>query len=315
MAVRARRWFRAVAAGAALLLAGCASQPKIADVIQARALSDRGLDQFNAGDYQGALKTLDAVIAYGSRDDRDYTRRAAALGALKQYDRALADTDKALALAPHEWRTHLQRAYFHQRLGQIEPAIGDLNAALSEEPDREELVRQRAYLEVVAARFDDAIGDYATLARLAPRSPTGPTGRGVALYMKGAWREAARAFERILADDGSDGLSALWLVKAASRAGLPLDPAQFAGRPANDPSWVMAGALLTAETPDQARAKIAPLAQRGVSACEQYLFAGAWRIIHNASGAAEEFAAAERACPKDSIEVAEARAERARLER
>src|SRR5437016_4802803 len=106
----AQRLLRYIAVAALLSLAACASGPKIADVIQARALSDRGLDLFNAGDYPGSLKALDAVIAYGSVDDRDYTRRAAALGALKQYDKALADTDKALALAPHEWRTHLQRA-------------------------------------------------------------------------------------------------------------------------------------------------------------------------------------------------------------
>jgi tetratricopeptide (TPR) repeat protein len=297
-----------------LWLAGCASQPRIADITQARVLSDHGLDLFNAGDYKGALKALNAVIAFGSVDDRDYTRRAAALGALKEYDKALADTQKALTLAPHDWHIHLQLAYLHRHLGKIDDAIADLDTAVSENPDRVELIRERAYLEVVAARFDDAITDYGTLARIAPRSPTGATGRGVALYLKGSWHDAAAVFERILTRDPSDGLTALWLAKASLRAGLPIDWKDIAGgHNKSDPSWAMAEILLTADRPQDVLARLTPLATHGVSGCELYLFAGAWRVIHGSAQAANEFQAAQKECPTDSIEGAEARVELARL--
>src|SRR5438067_1130384 len=82
-----------------LVLAGCASQGgRVSDIIQARALSDQGLEKFEAGDYKEALKSLNDVIAFGSIDDRDYTRRASVYGAMKKYEAALRDTDHALQL-------------------------------------------------------------------------------------------------------------------------------------------------------------------------------------------------------------------------
>jgi Tfp pilus assembly protein PilF len=88
---RVMGWVAAILCLAAPLLSGCAAGPRyhINDVTEARALSDHGFALFESGDYTGAKAALDAVIAYGTVDDKDYTRRAAIFGALKDYDRAL----------------------------------------------------------------------------------------------------------------------------------------------------------------------------------------------------------------------------------
>lgn len=308
------RW-RFLLAAAALMLAGCAANPyRINDASDARALSDHAFALFEAGDYEGAKRALDAVIAFGTIDDKDYTRRAAVYGALKQYDKALADNDKALALAPDAWRTHNQRAIFHQQLTQYDAAIADLDVAYKAAPTQLSLLRRRAYLKVVAGRFLDAIADYDMLAETGAQRDAGILGRGVALYLKGDWRAAADVFWGILKQDPGDGLTAYWLGKASLRAGLPLDYTQFGVHDSKDPSWTMAEVLLTAATMDEVKAKIAPLETRGTGACELELFYGVWGVLRaGGAGSAEAFQAAEKRCPADSIEASEARRELARL--
>jgi tetratricopeptide (TPR) repeat protein len=299
---------------AAMWLAGCASRHHISDVNDARALSDKGFGLFENGDYKGALSALDAVIAYGTIDDGDYSRRAAVYGALKQYDKALADNDKALQLAPNAWRNHNQRAIFHQRLKKYDDAIRDLDVAYAAAPTQLDLLRRRAYLKVVAGRFRDAMTDYDMLAETGAQAGAGILGRGVALYLDGSWREAAAVFGRILQKDPDDGLTAYWMGKASLRAGLPLDVAQFARHDDKDPSWIMAEVLLTAATMDEVTAKIAPLANRGTGACELELFYGVWRVLRaDGADAARAFERAEKECPADSIEASEVHVERARL--
>ncbi len=300
----------------AVSLAGCATKPRyhINDVTEARALSDHGFALFESGDYPGAKEALDAVIAYGTVDDGDYTRRAAVFGALKDYERALADNDKALALNPDAWRTHNQRAMFHQRLAQYDAAIADLDVAYRAAPTQLDLLRRRAYLKVVAGRFQAAIVDYDMLADTGAQRGAGILGRGVSLYLDGRWREAADIFTGILQKDPGDGLTAYWLGKASLRAGLPLDVAQFGGRDGKDPSWIMADVLLTAATMDEVTAKIAPLETKGTGACEIELFYGVWRVARaGGAGGTPAFQAAEKRCPADSIEASEARVELGRL--
>lgn len=312
-----RSWFmRGAVLAATVALAGCAGGPRyrINDVTEARALSDRGFALFESGDYTGAKTALDAVIAYGTLDDKDYTRRAAVFGALKDYERALADNDKALALDPNAWRTHNQRAMFHQRLAQYDAAIADLDVAYRAAPTQLDLLRRRAYLKVVAGRFQDAIVDYDMLADTGAQRDAGILGRGVSLYLGGHWREAADVFTGILQKDPGDGLTAYWLGKASLRAGLPVDLAHFGVHDSKDPSWVMAEVLLTADTIDDATARIAPLETRGTGACEIQLFYGVWRVLRSGgAGGTPAFQAAEKRCPADSIEASEARVELGRL--
>ncbi len=304
----------AVMAAAAMALAGCATRYHISDVNDARALSDKGFALFEDGDYKGAIAALNAVIAYGTINDGDYTRRAAVYGALKQYDKALADNDKALQLAPNEWRTHNQRAIFHQRLKKYDDAIHDLDVAYAAAPTQLDLLRRRAYLKVVAGRFRDAMTDYDMLAETGAQADAGILGRGVALYLDGNWREAADVFGRILLKDPGDGLTAYWMGKASLRAGMPLDFAQFGAHDARDPSWIMADVLLTAQTMDEVTARIAPLETRGTGACEIELFYGLWRVLRaGATDAGRAFQNAEKECPADSIEASEVHVERMRL--
>jgi len=293
------------------LLAACASRPeyRISDITQARAVSDLGLDLFIAGDHEGAIRALDAVVAYGSIDDAVFARRAAVYGTMKNYDKALVDANRAIELAPRAWRRYLERAILYQRIGEYGSAITDLDSAIAIQPNEVALLRRRAYLKVVDARFDDAVADYENLSNILPRSDTGALGRGAALYLAGRWPEAASQFASMLKAREDDGLAALWLAKARIRAGQFLLWEEVEPGAGDEPEWRMTRALLTMESETEVAALI-----DDVEPCEKALFTGFWLAFHKKPQGAERFyRAALEACPLDSIEGSETRVELARL--
>ena len=71
----------------------------------------------------------------------------------------------------------------------------------------------------------------------------------------------------------------------------------------------MTRAMLTVETVSEATDMLAD-----VEACERAVFFGVWRVVHlSGEGAENDFRAAEKVCPLDSIEASETRVELARL--
>ncbi len=304
----------------AVFLSNCATQnPYMIDnVLDARAVSDHGLDLFVEGDFESAIAAFDAVIDFGTIDNRDYKRRAAAYGAIEEYDVALRDTEQALRLAPDDWRTHLQRAVFHQRTHRFDEAIEDLDHALEVKPYEIELLRRRAYLKVVAGRYLDAVADYDSLTQALPGSDTGTLGRGVAQYLVGDWGSAANAFANILEKSPNDGLAVLWLAKSTLRATQPIGWEEFADNVGPEREWTMAHLLVTATDINDVEDTLLVLYggdHTGKSdTCEHALFLGTWRLIKaGGDGAERAFDSAAKSCPIDSIEGAEARVELERL--
>ena len=300
-----------VIAAAAFFLSNCAIQNAylIEDVLEARAISDHGLDLFVAGDFKAAIAAFDAVIEFGSIDNRDYTRRAADYGAIEKYDIALRNTERALQLSPREWRAHLQRAVFHQRTHQFDEAVTDLDRALEINPSEIELLRRQAYLKILAGRYNDAIADYDDLTLEMPGSNTGILGRGVALYLSGKWDSTANAFAEILDGSPGDGLAVLWLAKSTLRAPRPIGWEEFVDDVAPEREWTLTNLLVAAT--DRRIVEDTVIVLYGTEeavetdACEHALFLGTWRLIRGGGdGAKSAFEAAVQSCPEDSIERA-----------
>ncbi|MGE4063655.1 MAG: tetratricopeptide repeat protein [Rhodospirillaceae bacterium] len=293
------------------VLSACSTSSKISDYLQARALSNEAQALIDEGRYEEALAKLDQVIAFGSIDEIDYTRRASAHGSLANYGAAIADLDRALELSPGNWRTQLLRGVFKQRLGQYAGAIADLEGVERLTPDAVLPMRRTAYLKLLAGQFDEAAVRYQRLRDIPGQSNTADLGQGMAMYLSGQWREASEAFGRALKESPDDSLAALWYVKSGLRAGIYVDrdllTAALGGTEGD-----MTKALL-ADSEEVPEADPSTLRSRA-SRCERALFLGAVRIIKaNGNGAREQFLAAKRECPRDSIEAAEAQAELDRL--
>lgn len=295
----------------ACLATACTSSPRVSDYLQARALSNEAQALIDEGRYEEAIAKLDQVIAFGSIDAIDYTRRASANGSLANYASAITDLDRALQLSPQDWRSQLLRGVFKQRLGQYAGAIADLEGVERLSPDNLLPMRRTAYLKLLAGQFDEAAVRYQRLRDIPGQSNTADLGTGMAMYLSGQWREAAEAFGNALKDAPDDSLAALWYVKSGLRAGLYPDRALLAGA-LGGTEGSMTKALL-ADSEDVPEADPSTLRSRSAR-CERALFLGAMRILKaKGNGAREQFLAAQRECPRDSIEAAEANAELARL--
>lgn len=292
-------------------LSACSTSPKVSDYLQARALSNEAQALIDEGRYEEAIAKLDEVIAFGSVDEIDYSRRAAARGSLARYAEAIPDLDRALELKPGNWRTQLLRGVFKQRLGQYESAIADLEGVEKLTPDAVLPARRTAYLKLLAGQFDEAAVRYQRLRTVPGQSNTADLGQGMAMYLSGQWLEASEAFGRALKEAPNDTLAALWYVKSGLRARIYVDRSLLSGAMGGN-EGAMTQALLadSEEVPAADPAKL----RTGTARCERALFLGAMRIIKaNGNGAREEFLNAQKECPRDSIEAAEARAELDRL--
>lgn len=294
------------------VLSACSSTtPRISDYLDARALSDEAQALMDAGRYEEALEKLNQVIAFGSIDDIDYSRRASALGSLGRYEEAIADLDHALQLRPRNWQTQLVRGVFKQRLGQYDDAISDLEAVEGLTPEAVMPMRRTAYLKLLAGQFEEAAERYQDLRTIPGQSNTADLGQGMAMYLSGNWAAAADAFGRALKEAPDDALAALWYVKSGLRAGIYPDQSLLTAA-LGGTEGAMTKALLadSEDVPEEDAAAALSPAKR----CERALFLGAMRIIKSAgNGAREEFLSAQKECPRDSIEAAEARAELGRL--
>jgi len=292
-------------------VSACGASPKVSDYLQARALSNEAQALIDEGRYEEAIAKLDRVIAFGSIDAVDYSRRASAHGSMANYTGAIADLDRALELDPGNWRDQLVRGVFKQRLGQYEGAIADLEGVERLSPESVTPMRRTAYLKLLAGQFDEAAVRYQRLRAVPGQSNTADLGQGMAMYLGGQWREAAEAFGRALKETPDDTLAALWYVKSGLRAGIYVDRGLLASAMSGT-EGAMTRALL-ADSEDVPEADPSSLRTR-TARCERALFLGAMRIIKaNGNGAREQFLAAMRECPRDSIEAAEARAELGRL--
>lgn len=293
------------------VLSACSTSPRISDYLQARALSNEAQSLMDEGRYEEAIAKLDHVIAYGSIDAIDYTRRASAHGSMANYAGAITDLDRALDLTPADWRTQLLRGVFKQRLGQYEGAIADLESVERLSPDSLTPMRRTAYLKLLAGQFDEAAVRYQRLRHLPGQSNTADLGQGMAMYLSGQWMEASEAFARALKEAPDDTLAALWYVKSGLRARIYVDRDLLAAAMGGTEGAMTQALLADSEAvPPADPAALKTKTER----CERALFLGAMRVIKaNGNGAREEFLTAQRECPRDSIEGAEARAELARL--
>lgn len=292
-------------------LSACSTSPRISDYLQARALSNEAQSLLDEGRYEEAIAKLDQVIAYGSIDAIDYTRRASGQASMANYAAAITDLDRALDLTPGDWRTQLLRGVFKQRLGQYDAAIADLEGVERLSPDSLTPMRRTAYLKLLAGQFDEAAVRYQRLRAIPGQSNTADLGQGMAMYLSGQWLEASEAFARALKEAPDDTLAALWYVKSGLRARIYVNRELLASA-LGGTEGAMTKALL-ADSEDVPPADSAALKSK-TERCERALFLGAMRVIKaNGNGARQEFLTAQRECPRDSIEGAEARAELARL--
>lgn len=162
-----------------LLLAACAGGT--ASTGQRGSTSwERDLDRaeaaFNAGDYQGAVRAINAVMRRYEGEPEGwasiYMLRAFALLELGRYGEALSDAERAVRLAPNEGDTYFVRGRANQGLRRHRAAVLDFNRSLRLRPDPDVYYYRGTSLALLE-RYRRAIDDMTLYLEANPRSASG----------------------------------------------------------------------------------------------------------------------------------------------
>jgi tetratricopeptide (TPR) repeat protein len=226
------------------------------------ALAD-GARFLKANDPQRALDAFERAIAVAPANADAHLQKCRALAGLRRHEEAIPACTEALRLRPADPDALRDRGHYYLNLGRVGPALADLRAAES-------------------LKKDDR-GIYYHL--------------GMAYYLGGDFREAARAFEGCAANSSDDGLRIecqAWLYPSLRRSGRTKDAARLLdsilitslpGHPGNylDRLLLFKGIRTEAEVARTATAE-GPLSEATVS-----YGIGLWHLLNGRRGPAVEW--------------------------
>ena len=183
--------------------------------------SDMGLEEYEKGNYQGAIENYTKAIESNPDNAFLYNNRGLAYFEVKKYKKAISDYSKAIELKPGYAEVFHNRglAYFKRggwaSTGPFDKAISDFTKAIELKPDYLDAYYNRGlsythflhyynkpFTEDVIGRFNKATFDLKKVLELDPDYILAYAGLGNAYYRYGEWDKAAEYYNRAL--EGED---------------------------------------------------------------------------------------------------------------
>jgi len=165
---------------------------------EAEAWCDRGNEQYNLGDFEGAIASYDKALEIKPDFHGAWNNRASALGKLGRWEDALASYDKALELKPDYDYAWNNRGKALHNLGRVEDAIASWDKALEIKPDDHEAWYNRGVALDNLGRLEEARFSYDKALGIKPDYHVAWYNRGVALRNLGRLEDARASFDKAL---------------------------------------------------------------------------------------------------------------------
>jgi len=132
---------------------------------------NRGLNAYNARDYDMAIASFSDAIKLNPRDAGYYGSRAAAYVMKRDYDRAIADYTEAIRLSPRRADFYAGRGDVYFDKGVHNRAITDYTEAIRFDPNNADYYCSRGDAYMSASDYRNATADFERALRLDPRHP------------------------------------------------------------------------------------------------------------------------------------------------
>jgi tetratricopeptide (TPR) repeat protein len=116
----------------------------------------------------------------------------------KEYAAALREYNRAIQAAPELAEAYWGRGCVRHAKGELAPALADFQKAIDCDPRFARAYQERAKIRIDLGDFDGALGDFGQLATLQANDPGLYLGRGICLFKKGLFEDAATEFRRVL---------------------------------------------------------------------------------------------------------------------
>jgi len=165
---------------------------------EAEAWCDRGYEQYNLGDFEGAIAFWDKALEFKPDYDVAWYNRGVALDNLGRLEDAIASYDKALEIKPDDdvaWNT---RGIALDNLGRVEDAIASYDKALKFKPDDDTAWYNRGIALGNLGRVEDAIASYDKALEFKPDDGVAWYNRGIELGKLGRLKEAIASWDKAL---------------------------------------------------------------------------------------------------------------------
>lgn len=136
-------------------------------------------DQYQKGDYQGAIAKYDQAIALDPELASAYLDRGVNYSELQEYAKAIADFDKAISLDPQNAIAYYNRGNISQALQKYPEAIVDFDQAIALDPEFADAYNNRGTSYAQSKQYPQAIADYDKTLTLNPEHAIAYHGRGL----------------------------------------------------------------------------------------------------------------------------------------
>lgn len=150
--------------------------------------------QLSNSDVDGALKTLDDMVATYPDEGLAYVGRASVLENLGETDAALADYSAAIELDPERNDAYVSRGRLYGYAGRMDAALADFNKAIAIDPEYPDNFTYRGQTYAFIGEYQKAIDDYNRALALAPYYSFVYVMRGIAYAGMGENRTAAEDY-------------------------------------------------------------------------------------------------------------------------
>ncbi|MBN3897304.1 MAG: tetratricopeptide repeat protein [Nostoc sp. NOS(2021)] len=177
--------------------------PKPASDAQQK-LYQEGVNKYDAGNYEGAVKDFNQVIELDPQNALAYNRRGDAYYRLGDYEQAQADSSQAILLNPQDGNAYFDRGFAFSELGKYKEAIADYNQAIK-------LNSKDAYAYygrgLALAQLKDnkgAIGDFSKAIALKPQYTEAYLQRGILRRRLRLRQAAIQDFDTVIKINPSD---------------------------------------------------------------------------------------------------------------
>lgn len=133
---------------------------------QALELNNRGLEQIKAGDYTGAIATLNRAIELNPALLQAYLNRGYAYAATNNHQSALANYNTAIQVNSSSADAYYFRGEEYLQLGNYQDALTDYNKAIELDPKRANAYLDRGFIYYELDNPKNAADDFAKAAEL-----------------------------------------------------------------------------------------------------------------------------------------------------
>ncbi|MBD2336932.1 tetratricopeptide repeat protein [Calothrix sp. FACHB-156] len=164
----------------------------------AEAWLNQGNEQFEAGDFAGAIAFFDQALKFKPDYHEAWKNRGVALGELEQFESAIASYDKALEIKPDDYQAWHNRGNALDELGQFEAAIASYDNALEIKPEDHETWYNQGNALYHLGQFKSAIASYDNALKFKPDFHQAWHNRGYVLRDLGEYEQEIASYDKAL---------------------------------------------------------------------------------------------------------------------